>query len=68
MDGVSLSPTASGSGVAEGTALLALRTYRQAAKQVKIVQAGEQSLRQQRKETKDLKAERQRMADAAWDD
>ncbi|CAL5223480.1 g6003 [Coccomyxa viridis] len=30
--------------------------------------AGEHSLRQQRKETKDLKAERQRMADAAWDD
>lgn len=32
------------------------------------MQEGEQSLRQQRKMTKDLKAERQRAADAAWDD
>ena len=31
------------------------------------LQEGETSLRQQRKVSKDLKAERQRMADAAWD-
>jgi hypothetical protein len=33
-----------------------------------MAQVAEQSLREQRQESKNLKAERQRMADAAWND